>query len=335
MLYVTTREKFDAFTAARAIHSDRGPAGGFYLPYRMPQFSGEELLAMKEKSFGQNVAERLNQFFSTRFSGWDVEFCIGRYPIRVAPMGQKVLVAECWRNLDGSYGKMERQIAARICGCGTREVKLTSWVRIGIRIAVLFGVFSELMRQEIADPQQRIDIAVPADDFSMAMAAYYGRQMGLPVANIICGCADGSAAWNLIHNGQVRSGDREPVAELERLIFSTLGREEALRFAQAMERGEGYTIAPEKRELLRQGVFAAVVSGERMESVIPNVFRTSRYIMEPDAAVSYAALMDHRAKTGESRCALLLADRNPADAAREVAGAMSMTEQQLKDLLGR
>lgn len=335
MLYVTTREKYDAFTTARAIHLDRGAEGGLFLPYKMPYFSTEERKEMAERSFGQNLADLLNRFFSTHLSGWDVEFCVGRYPIRVAPMGQKVLVTECWRNLDGSYEKMERQLAARICGCGNREVKLTSWLRIGIRICVLAAVFAELQRQELLDLQQKIDVAVPDDDFSLAMAVWYGRQMGLPIANIICGCSDDSEAWNLIHNGQVRPVSQPVVKELERLIFSTLGADEALRYADCRDREVVYSLKPDQLGILRRGVFAAVVSRDRMESVIPNVYRTSAYIMESGAAVSYAGLMDYRAKTGESRYALLLADRNPVDAAREVAGAMQMTEAQLKDLLSR
>lgn len=335
MLYVTTREKYDAFTAARAIHLNEGPDGGRFLPYKMPRFGSGEFEALRDKSFGQNVADMLNCFFSTRFTGWDIEFCIGRYPIRVASMGQKVLVAECWRNLDGSYEKMERQIAARICGCGTREVKITSWVRIGIRICILFGIFGELLRQGHLNPQQKIDIAVPDDDFSVAMAVFYGRQMGLPVANMICGCSDGSEAWNLIHNGQVRPNGIETMPELERLLYGTLGIDETLKYQDTLSRGVVYALNADTLHILRKGIFAAVVSQERMESVIPNVYRTSSYIMEPGAAVSYAALMDYRAKTGESRCALLLADRNPVDAAKEVAGAMQMTETQLKDLLSR
>ena len=335
MLYVTTREKYDAFTAARAVSNDRGLDGGFYLPYKIPVFSRGELAEMKDRSFGQNVADMLNQFFSTRFSGWDVEFCIGRYPIRVAPMGQKVLVAECWRNLDGSYEKMERQLAARICGCGARDVRITSWLRIGIRIAVLFATYCEMLRQGLTELGQAMDIAVAEGDLSQILSVWYAKIMGLPVANIICGCPDGSAAWNLIRNGQIRPGDREPVGELERLIFGAFGADEAVRFAGCANRGEGYIVPPEGKNVLRNGIFAAVVSNDRMESVIPNVYRTSSYVMEPGAAVSYAALMDHRAKTGESRCALLLADRNPVDAAREVSGAMGMTEEKLKELLSR
>ena len=43
MLYVTTREKNDAYTANRTILDDFGPDGGAYLPFRMPFFTKEQL----------------------------------------------------------------------------------------------------------------------------------------------------------------------------------------------------------------------------------------------------------------------------------------------------
>ena len=335
MLYLTTREKYDAFTAARTTKSDRGPNGGFYLPYKMPNFSREEMAAMKDRSFGQNMAELLNQFFATRFTAWDVEFCIGRYPMRLASMGQKVLVAECWRNLEGNYERMERQVAALICGCSIWEVRITSWLRIGIRIAFLFATYAEMLRQEMVSDRKPFDVAVSEGNLSLLMAVWYAKAMGLPVANIICGCNDGSATWDLVYNGQIRPGDREPVEELERLVFDHFGFEEAARFVGCLQMGENYEIPKEGKAKIQENFFAAVVSHNRMESVILNAFRTSSYIMGPDAAVSYSALMDHRARTGEGRVALLLADRNAGESSREVAAAMGVTEEKLKELLGR
>ena len=49
MLYVTTRERNDAYTANRTIVSDFGPDGGAYLPFRMPLFTKDQLSVMTEK----------------------------------------------------------------------------------------------------------------------------------------------------------------------------------------------------------------------------------------------------------------------------------------------
>ena len=41
MLYVTTRNNRDAFTAQRVLTENRGPEGGLFLPFREPLFSEE------------------------------------------------------------------------------------------------------------------------------------------------------------------------------------------------------------------------------------------------------------------------------------------------------
>ena len=68
MLYLTTRSNRDAFTAHRAIMEEHGPDGGLYIPFSLPEYTPEEIAALKEKSFSQTVADVLNMFFSSRLS---------------------------------------------------------------------------------------------------------------------------------------------------------------------------------------------------------------------------------------------------------------------------
>lgn len=323
MLYVTTREKYDAFTTARTLASSSGPDGGLYLPYKMPLLTAEELESLGNQTFGQNVAAMLNRFFGCGLTSWDVEFSIGRYPVKLTNLGQKILVAECWRNLEGSYGKLERLLSARICRKGAKDVTVTSWLRIAIRIAVLSAVFGELRRAGFADS---VDLALPDGDFSLAMAVWYCREMGLPIVNIIVGCGDGSDAWDLLHNGHLSSCN---MPELERLIYGTLG----IEAAQRVGRGESITLRPDQLQILRRGIFSAVVSAERRDGAIPNVYGTNSYILEPQAAVAYSALMDYRARTGESRVALIVEDTSPADHADSIAAALGLSAEKVKELL--
>ena len=65
MLYVTTRNKYDTYTAYKANQSDRGPDDGLYLPFRFPELSQEEIQGLAEQSFCQRIANVLNLFFGT------------------------------------------------------------------------------------------------------------------------------------------------------------------------------------------------------------------------------------------------------------------------------
>ena len=326
MLYLTTRDKFDTFTASHAMKFDTAPNGGYFVPFKMPQL---EMQALSELSFGDVVSQVLNQLFGTAFSGKELEFSIGRNPIRIKNAQPRTLIAELFRNLDGSYAKLERRLAAKICGCSDSEVVITSWLSIAIRIAVLFGVF-----QELGDRGEYVDIALPCDDFRLIMAAWYAKKMGLPVGNIICACEPDSGVWDLLRQGQMRTSAKENAfAELERLICATLGVQEALKYNAVCDDGGIYALEAEEIKKLNAGIFCAVVSNNRVESAISSVYRTNSCILAPATAVSYSGLMDYRAKTGATGTALLLADSNPADHAGFIAGAMHITENELKNLL--
>lgn len=310
MLYVTTRNKHDTYTAHRANQSERGPDGGLYLPFRLPKYEQEDLLALCELSFGQRVAKLINHFYGTQLSGWDVELCGGKNPVSFVPMSHRIVVAEAWHNHDLDFNQLICRLAARICNDEDAGCMPTSWIEISIRIAVLFASYAELLKMEIARPDTLMDIAVATGNFAAPMAAWYAREMGLPIANIVC-CHDNSSVWDLIHHGEVRTDIGMP-ENIERLIFATLGVEETLRYCDICEKGRLYAIQPDMLEQLRRGMYATVVSSDRVDALIPSVCRIAGYVMGPETALAYGGLQDYRAKSGENRLALLLSDKSPS-----------------------
>ena len=92
MLYVSTRNHVDSFTAYRVLHEDHAPDGGMFVPMRFPAFLPEELCQLKTSSFGEIVSIVLNKFFSANLSAWDVEICAGRHPFKLVPMNHKMLI---------------------------------------------------------------------------------------------------------------------------------------------------------------------------------------------------------------------------------------------------
>lgn len=331
MLYVTTRDKYDTYTVHFANQGDRGPDGGLYLPFRMPQLDHAALLSLKEQTFGQRIAFILNQFFSCQITGWDVELCAGKNPVKLLTMPNRVMLTECWHNHDQDFAHFERSLLTRICDdLGNR--KPTSWMRIAVRIAVLFAVYGELLAAEICAPQQLFDVSVAAGDFVAPMASWYARYMGLPVGNIICS-HDTSAVWDLIHHGELRT-DVELPENLERLVSATLGVEENLRFCDLCEQGRLYTTRPGDLEILRKGMYASVVSAQRLSGLIPSVYRTTGHIFDAQTAAAYGGLQDYRAKTGETRLVLLISERSPVHSSAQIAAAMEIPEQELLRQLG-
>ena len=332
MVYVTTRNKYDTYTVFRAVQSDRGPDGGLYLPFRLPKMEKKDLLALKDMSFCERLTQILNMFFSARLTVWDVELCIGKNPVKLVSMSHRIMVAEAWHNLEQNFAQMEGRLSARICGNEDVNKNPTSWVRIAIRIAILFGIYGDLISTEATQPDALLDIATASEDFATPMAAWYAREMGLPIGNIICSHEDASV-WNLIHQGETRTDAGMP-ENLERLIAATLGVEENLRYCQICEAGRLYTTQAGQLDQPRKGMYGAVISSDRSAALIPSVYRMAGYIMAPQTVLAYGGLQDYRAKTGENRLALLISERSPLQDAKTVAAGLEISLKELEEKVG-
>lgn len=337
MLYVTTRNNRDAFTAQRALRENRGPDGGMYLPFHMPKFSQTEIETLAEKSFNQCVAEILNLLFNTKLTSWDIDFCIGRYPVRLETLRHRIIIAETWHNPEWNYERLVKNLVDHLCN---DYAVPTDWAKIAVRIAVLFGIFGELKRAGIP----AADVAAVSGDFSAPISVWYARQWGLPVGNIVCCCNENKSLWDLICHGQLRTdvlsiptaipdADAALPDDLERLIYECGGISEVQHYQEACRRGRMYCPNDMMLRKLRNGLYVSVVSSQRIQTTIPSVYRTHNYLLSPYPALAYAGLLDYRAKTGETRHAVVLAERSPVYDGAMVAGAIGISVEELNKYL--
>lgn len=333
MLYITTRNHDDVFTAHHALKRDRCECGGLYVPFTLNQYSSDELIGLKDKSFGQCIADVLNLFFSARLDGLDVDFCIGKNTSKLVPISHKIVIAENWHNSHWNVSYVVNKLCARIQDQQILDGMPSNWVQVAVRIALLFALYGEMVRSNYIEPGQVMDVAVTAGDFSAPMAVWYARNMGLPVCNIICGCNDDDSLWDLLHNRQLRTDCATP-SNLERLIFATFGASETERYCSACSSSRTYELDEEQFEILRKGMFAAVVSEKRTDSVMRNVHRSASYLLTPNAAIAYGGLQDYRASTGEGRIALILTEEGPVCDYAAVAKATGLSELDIKEKYG-
>ena len=86
---------------------------------------------------------------------------------------------------------------------------------------------------------------------------------------------------------------------------------------------------------LRKGMAATVVSDARVEVMIPRTYRSNDYVLDPYTSLAFAGLTDYRAKTGESRQTLIVAERSPALDSDTVCQMMRISPDTLNEILHR
>ncbi len=344
MLYVTTRNDQTVFTAQRALTENRGPDGGMYVPFRDPEFTAEDIALLKNKTFSQCVADALNRLFDSNITSWDVDFSIGRYAVRLKMLGSRIVMGQLWHNLESDFPRIVNNLTNLLRNDGSLDAPSADWADIGIRIAVLFGIFGELMRSGIAGKRKTVDISVFSGDFSAPISAWYARKWGLPIGNIICACNENSNLWDFVCHGQLKTGEIAAITDtplgdyvapegLERLIYAVGGVEEVERYLAVLRSGGVYYMEEALLNRMRDGLYVTVTSGRRLRQTIPTVFSTHRYVLSPYSALAYAGLQDYRVRKGESGGALILEERSPLLDAEFVSASLGIDVDTLQAYL--
>ena len=344
MLYVTTRVRGDAFTAIHALTENRGPEGGFFVPMRLPHFDAQQIAELENKPFAHIVAEILNQFFGTQIDGHEMELGIGRYPVKLIGLNGKITVAKTWHNPVNRFDRLISGAEKVIRQSDLINKTPSDWMQIATRIAVLFGIYGQFLHEGIVSKQQSIDVAIPSGDLSKLMAAWYAREMGLPIETIVCCCNENHALWNLFHKGEFRTDaiarqththdcDYVVPTDLERLIFAVFSYNETERFQECCMTGGAYYLEEEQIKRLREGIHISVVGEKRVASTIPNLYKTTGFLPDPYTALAYGGLTDYRSITGSNRPALLVSEESPIFSLDFTAQCMDMLPEKLKELL--
>ncbi len=304
MLYVSTRNTVDTFTAYHALHEAFAPDGGIYVPFHLPEFSSADLLRMRENSCCNAIAEILNLFFGAHLSGRDVECAIGRAPFKIETLGQRLVIAEVWRNPDGSSKYLIDTLYRLSCGDSYTGANPTGWSLIAIQIALLFGIYAA-MDMTLTE---KLDIALPAGDFSEIVSILYGKAMGLPIGYSICACSESSAVWDFICRGELLTNMHPPVY-FEAFVYKVLGADEVRRYLDVCTQKRAFFINEAQHLTIAFDFAASVVSTQRIDSVITGMYQSNKYNMDHNAALSYSALQDYRARNGSNKNTLILAKK--------------------------
>lgn len=341
MLYGTTREEEKTYAAQQVLTESRGADGGFFLPVPMPRYTREDLTKLGSLPFTARITQVLNGLCDTDLTQWDVDFCVERRPVRTVSLPQKILLAQCWHNIQGSMDHLVRTLASRMRRDGRAES--TDWLEIAVRISVLFALLTE---PEIARLGQ-MDVAFPAGQLYGPVSAVYARSWGLPVGNILLCCNENGQLWELFHRGQLRTDavsvtTQTPDADvtlpvgLERLLYEAAGAQEVGKFLDRCRQGGVYVPAEEVLGALRRGMFVSVVGDQRMEQTISRVWSMAGVVLSPYDALCHAGIADYRAKTGRNQPAVLFSEKSPLRDRSVTAAALGVPPEALENaLLGK
>lgn len=333
MLYVSTRNSSETYTAHVALTRKKAADGGCFVPFKIPSYSEQDIKDLKEKPFNQILAEILNQFFSSRLTPWDVDLVIGRSNIKTLAMNHRLMVAELWHNPAGDFSYLYERLHGRLVQSADSEI--TPWFKTAVRIATCFAVYGQLLSEQILQEGAQFDVAVPADDVMCPVAVCYARKMGLPINTIICSCSSEENMWDLVKRGMISTSalTDDACTGIEALVYVVLGGLASVTFADACTNRKPYNVGEILLPDFTKGLDCTVAGEKRTLSTINSFFRSNRYIIDPYAAICYSGIQDFRSSTGSSRMTLLFSEHTPRDFSKQISEATGIPESKLQEFV--
>lgn len=190
--------------------------------------------------------------------------------------------------------------------------------------------YTRLVKDGTIKAGDKINVVVPTGNFGNILAAYYAKEMGLPIAKFVCASNDNKVLYDFFTTGTY-DRNREFIlttspsmdilisSNLERLIYKIAGND-AEKNAALMKQlsTEGvYTITDEMKAKLAE--FAGGYATEAETSAtIKKVYESDSYIMDTHTAVAATVYDKYVKETGDKTPTVIASTASPYKFTRSV-----------------
>ena len=249
----------------------------------------------------------------------------------------------------------DKDFAERLAGKGFQLSSANS-INIGRLVPqIVYYVYAYaklVSNEEIADGDP-INVTVPTGNFGNILAAYFAKQLGVPIKKLICASNDNKVLYDFFQTGTYDrkrefilttspSMDILISSNLERLIYRIAGNDaEANAKLMASLSSEGkYAITDEMKAQLAD-FYGNYTSEDETASTIKKLYEDTGYIIDTHTAVAAGVYDKYKAATGDTETKTVIASTaSPFKFTRSVMDAIdekydSMTDFELVDELSK
>ena len=186
---------------------------------------------------------------------------------------------------------------------------------------------------EIADGE-KINVTVPTGNFGNILAAFYAKQMGLPIAKLICASNENKVLFDFFRTG-IYDRNRDFIlttspsmdilisSNLERLIYQTAGRdaEKNNEFMKELNTNGVYTITDDMKEQMKD-FYGNFATEEETAQTIKEVYNKADYIIDTHTAVAASVYKKYEKETGDTTKTVIASTASPYKFTRSVMNAI-------------
>ena len=206
--------------------------------------------------------------------------------------------------------------------------------RLVSQVVYYVYAYAKLLQNEEIAEDEEINVVVPTGNFGNILAAYYAKNMGIPIAKLICASNENKVLYDFFQTGTY-DRNREFVlttspsmdilisSNLERLIYKISGedaRKDTDLMTELKTKGS-YAITGEMKANLAD--FAAgYATEEQVAKTIHDIYEDTGYVMDTHTAVAATVYKAYREDSKDDRKTVIASTASPYKFAGSVMSAI-------------
>ena len=210
--------------------------------------------------------------------------------------------------------------------------------------------YAKLFKEERIQSGEKINVVVPTGNFGNILAAFYAKQMGLPIDKLICASNENKVLYDFFRTGTYDK-NREFVlttspsmdilisSNLERLIYRIAGNDpdKNKELMNALVQGGAYAITDEMKAQLAD-FYGNYASEEETALKIHDLYDSTGYVIDTHTAVAACVYDKYKKETEDHKPTVIASTASPYKFTRSVMNAIdhkydSMGDFELVDKL--
>ena len=256
--------------------------------------------------------------------------------------GENVGVCAIYGNFDDAQTGVKKiftdpAVKARLAenGMAFSSANSINWGRLAPQIVYYFSAYAEMAAMGQIRTGDKINVTVPTGNFGNILAAWYAKEMGLPVNRLICASNANDVLTEFLTTGRYNrnrpfhttvspSMDILISSNLERLLFHLCGGDsDRIKdlFGQLAAKGE-YTVDGALLEKIRATFSAGCCDDAATKRTIASTFRNDGYLCDTHTAVAVAVYENYRRASGDDTPAVIASTASPYKFSAAVLGAL-------------
>ena len=224
--------------------------------------------------------------------------------------------------------------------------------RLVPQIVYYVYAYTRLLGENKIENGEKINVVVPTGNFGNILAAFYAKQMGLPIAKLICASNENKVLFDFLSTG-VYDKNREFMltsspsmdilisSNLERLIYQIAGADSKVNAELMKELNSTgkYEITADMKAQLAD-FYGNYASEADTAAAIKKIYDDTGYVIDTHTAVAASVYSKYKADTNDTAKTVIASTASPFKFTRSVMNAIdnkydSMGDFELVDELSK